>query len=64
MLTSQRPPGTETELGALLAGTREAARIGGMRCFDARESRQADYSIGAYVGDFGKSSRQQEYIVG
>lgn len=35
MLTSQRPPETETELSVLLVGTREAAYIGDMRCFDA-----------------------------
>lgn len=64
MLTSQRPPETETELSPLLVGTREAAYIGDMRCFDARESREADYRIGAYIGDFGKHSRQQECIVG
>lgn len=43
--------------------TREAAYIGDMRCFDVRNP-EADYRIGAYIGDFGKHSRQQECIVG
>ena len=64
MLTSQRPPGREIELGALLDGTREAAYTGDLRCFDARESREPDYRIGAYVRGFGKRSRQQQCIVG
>lgn len=62
MLTSQQPPETETELSALLVGTREAAYIDDIRCFDARESREADYRIGAYSrGDFGNIQGSRRY---